>query len=170
MSYRMVFPDSKIDDYSMDMNRECTYHEYREMVKSRLIEMERWPTFFRAQAIHFNMYVPVLNAKDRLTIKDYVETTYFEEHCRKDFDRKVKGYLLNQRTFTLVEALESFCNFFSYGDVTQLPKRNFYIPNKVNITPKPKFNDEHEDTLNVNRIGPNGYLTSNKAYSLPFKA
>jgi len=65
----------------------------------------------------------------------------------EEYEERIKQGLLIKEPYTFVEALEEVTDFWSYGrSIYSLPANNIYVPSRVTVMPKPKFNDNDNRT------------------------
>jgi hypothetical protein len=90
---------------------------------------------------------------------------------RKEYAKTLKIYLLNKEWYKLVDCLEDVTNFWSYGrDLVTMPTYNTYMPTKTHLLDKPDMMDGERDDLgyryNLNRLSPQGYLSTLKGFKM----
>jgi len=62
---------------------------------------------------------------------------------KREYQKRIKSFLLDKTWYKLVDALEEVTNFWSYGrDLTTMPTYNTYMPSRHHIMAKPDLNDE----------------------------
>jgi len=90
---------------------------------------------------------------------------------RKEYAKTLKTYLLNKEWYKLVDCLEDVTNFWSYGrDLVTMPTYNTYMPTKTHLLDKPDMMDGENDDLgyrfDLNRVSPQGYLSTLKGFKM----
>ena len=90
---------------------------------------------------------------------------------RKEYIKTTKTYLINKEWYKLVDCLEDVTNFWSFGrDLVKMPSYNTYMPTKTHLMDKPDMMDGENDDLgyrfNLNRVSPQGYLSTLKGFKM----
>ncbi len=167
-----MHPEATLRDYQEDMNRQVEFEEYKGIMKASFLAECKNPYF-----LWKNKMLPweLANANENLTPDTFVTSEYFELEMRKEYQRKVKEYLLDREWFKLVDCLEEATNFWSFGrDFATMPTYNTYMPTKTHLLSKPDMLDGDNDDLgyrfNVNRVSPSEYLNTLKGYKMLPKA
>jgi len=172
-NYSMMFPDSTIDEYRGEMNRQVELAEFISITRQAVLEEVAQPDF---------MFKNRLEGEEQKLPLEFINSPFFDSEVTKEYQRKTQDALLQRKVFKLVEALEENMDVWSLGlnhyDVS--PNNNHYIPVRHTIMPKPdlldsksdqllyRFNDRKRDgeSHTETRINPNAKLNPLKGYNM----
>jgi len=164
VNYRNIFPDASIEDYMKDMNRECSFAEFLNVMKAFMTQTTRHNRFrfkFRIRKRDRNP-VADLERKKRIDqiVTAYLASPKFEQAAQEKFRKLQYSKMVDKKIFTLVDCLEEVMDLWSYGpNFWDLPTHNLFIPTKTTLMMKPKF-IEAEDELGWRLIDRNDKKTT----------
>ena len=164
VNYRTVFPDAQIEDYMKDMNRECTFAEFLNVMKAFMTQTSRHNTFrqkfWRRKRDRNPMADFERKKRIDIIVSNYLAGEKFEKAAQDKFRKLQYVKMTEKKIFTLVDCLEEVMDLWSYGrNFWDIPTHNLYIPTKTTLMQKPKF-IEAEDELGWRLIDRNDKKTT----------
>lgn len=157
VNYRTVFPDATIEDYMKDMNRECTYAEFLNIMKAFITQRTRENRYrLKFRLRRWQRHNPLNDEKRKKRIdqivQKFIASEKFEQKAQKKFRKLQYEKMVNKKIFTLVDCLEEVMDLWTIGrNFNDIPNSNLFIPTKTTLMTKPKF-IEAEDEMGFRLI------------------
>lgn len=126
------------------MNRQVEFDEFCAIMRQAAMEEAQDPEFKFENASD--------ERSDDLSIEEMLNSPIFEQECLVKYKQKVEESLLEQKWFTLVDALDDTLDMWAYGrSMFDFPVTNTYIPVRHTIMPKPMLDNNDELGFRFNR-------------------